>query len=607
MDLEQKITISQQGVVEKDLFLALVGPYEGMTINLNNEERLELVDQVGLEWNLPRVGKLPKRLSKYIKQKYSKDLPQEYLERIGNKLSASLMKWDLEVRFEFLDWSHPLWRPGAYGDDGSCYFGGRKGAVSMMRNEGNFYIMFITKDKDKFARAWVQKVDNENIVFFNLYSVGNKLVGLALAQQLAKHFNLPYRKINLVNDGSGDGELWINQEAGYWIGNKELRLDSTDTPYYDFEIEEVREDEEDDNEDTEYAICHNCDYEGNEEEFYYDYAGRRICETCRNDYYTCCDMEDKYYLCEDTTWIEDADVYFYNGRLYYNFEGYVNNFANSGIVKRIEGTIASHSNNEKEFYTWLKCYDEDNCYLGNSESYVVKRNDEYYLTNTVGLSTEMVVEITNKKDLCVITKVYPKDEEVWLDMEFPYAPEKNCSESEQCAEGVVINRKSYALMKKNMLIRDCEYVLLSYPFNSVYRVYNTTVRGGSLNVMKTNNGYVTSSGEPVKVDDTFAMSLCLWDGNYGNVVGIDGVAYQAKYIFRRDIYFTKSKLLRPIRVDMDKDGLPFVLRGYEILNKTLYNELIERSKLEHFTELELEQVERYLQEEEGELVSGWSV
>lgn len=605
MDLTQKITISQQGMVEKDLFLSLVSSYEGMAIDLDNEERLELVDQVGLEWNLPRAGKLPKRLSKYVKRKYGIDLTQEYLEKVGNKLSASLMKWDLEVRFEFLDWKHHLWRPGAYGDDGSCYFGGRKGAVSMMRNKGNFFIMFITKDGNKFARAWVQEVDNENIVFFNLYSVGNKLVGLALAQQLAKHFNLPYRKINLVNDGSGDGELWINQEAGYWIGNKELKLDSTNTPYYDFEIEEIREDEEDDNEETEYVMCHNCDYEDNEDEFYYDYAGYRICEACRNDYYICCDMEGKYYLSENVTWIEDADVYFYNDRLYYNFEGYVNNFANSGIVKRIEGTIASHCNNEKELYAWLKCYDEDDCCIGNTNSYVVERDGEYYLCETIGLSTEMVVEITNKKDLCVVTKVYPKDEEIWLDMEFPYAPEKNCSESEQCAKGIIINRKSYALMKENMLIRNCKYMLLSYPFSSVYKAYNTTVRGGSLNLAKVGNEYVTSSGEPVKVDDTFAMSLCLWDGNYSNVVSVNGVAYKAKYVYQRDIYFTKSKLLRPIKVDMDKDGLPFVLRGYEILNRKLYNELIERSKLEYFTELE--QIERHLQEEEGELVSGWSV
>jgi len=604
MDLTKKITISQQGMVEKDLFLSLISPYEGIAVSLDNEERLELVDQVGLEWNLPRAGKIPKRLSKYVKRKYNIDLAQEYLEKVGNKLSASLMKWDLEVRFEFLDWKHPLWRPGAYGDDGSCYFGGRKGAVSMMRNEGNFFVMFITKDGDKFARAWVQEVDNENIVFFNLYSVGNKLVGLALAQQLAKHFNLPYRKINLVNDGSGDGELWINQEAGYWIGCKELKLDSNDTPYYDFRMEEIREDEEDNDEETEYVSCRNCDYEGETDEFYFDYAGRRICESCRNNYYICCHMEDKYYPFENVTWIE-ADMFFYNDRLYYNFEGYVNNFANSGIVKRIEGTITSYHNNEKELYTLLKCYDEDDCCIGYTKSYVVERDGEYYLCETIGLSTEIVVEITNKKDLCVVTKVYSKDKEIWLDMEFPYAPEKNCSESEQYTEGIIINRKSYALMKENMLIRNCEYVLLSYPFSSVYKAYNTTVRDGLLNLVKVGNKYVTSSGEPVKVDDTFAMSLCLWDGNYSNVVSVDGVAYKAKYVYRRDIYFTKSKLLRPIKVDVDKDGLPFVLRGYEILNRKLYNELIERSKLEHFTELE--QIERHLQEEEGELVSGWSV
>jgi len=605
MNLDEKITISQQGVVDKDLFLALLSTHQGFPFHTSNEDRLDIVDRVGLDWNLPGKGKLLKRFSKYIYQKYNTDLTPEYLEQVGNKLSASLMKWDLEVRFQKLEWNTRLWCPGDYGDTGSCYFGGRKGAVTMMREAGNFYIILITKEGDKFARAWMEKIDEENFVFFNLYSVGNKLVGLALAQQLAKHFGLPYKKINLVNQGSSDGELWINQSSGYWIGNRKLDKDSSDNEYYDFNLDEIQEDENDEDDTSNYVTCSCCGYEGNEDNFYYDYNGERICEDCKDSDYYCCEINGEYYPYELVSEV-NASVYYYGNRLYYNIRGFVNTIEpNQGEVRKMIANIRNHPNNQIDYFAIADCYDKDDDFIGSTETYFCYENGKWFLSQRNSNSLE--IEIENEKELCFVKDVKHTDGKIQFTLEYPYAPQRNCivSEGEKSSYSIVLNRKEYELKKNDMLYKECHYIALNYPFVGNVALRNLNLKNEKdLIAAKTSNGYYTSYAKVENVDDNIVNTLFFWDGESNHIV-LNNEALPYEKIDRYYAYKHFENLsYEEVKASIRVQDMVFTLKGYKVSKENLII-LSERSKSERFTKLE--QIERYLQEEEGELVSRWVI
>lgn len=319
MNLSEVITLSQQGQVDREQLLDCIC---GIGFYLDDNQKLELIDKVGLDWNSPKGGRLGKRISKYYHTKFNYTVDKDILATYMNGMANKLMKWELEVTIRKIG-SFNMWEAGRYGDYGSCYWGGRTGAMDMMYQNPGFYAMTIDKDGVPFARAWLHSFGENNFVFFNLYSIGNKLVGLALAQQLAKAYNTKYGKITLTNLGGSGGEFWINNAAGYFVGNDMediCKIDYNGNLAYDFQMEEICNDEEDDG--TEYGCCEDCDDRYPINNLFRVCGDFYVCDNCLERNYQYCETTSEYERDDDTTWIS-GETFFTNGRIFANFNGYV--------------------------------------------------------------------------------------------------------------------------------------------------------------------------------------------------------------------------------------------------------------------------------------------
>jgi len=341
MDLSQKITLSQQGQVDREQLLDCIC---GIGYYLNDEQQLAMIDEIGLDWNTPKGGKLGKRISKYYHTKFGYTVDKEVLASYMNNMANKLMKWELEITIRKIG-SFNMWKAGTYGDHGSCYWGGRTGAMDMMYENPGFYAMTINKDGQPFARAWLYSFGENNFVFFNLYSIGNKLVGLALAQQLSKAYKTKYGKITLTNLGGSGGEFWINNAAGYFVGNDMediCKIDYNGNLAYDFQMDEICNNEED-NEDEEMSYCEDCEDSYNINRMTRVSGDRYVCQNCLDRNYIYCDTTNEYEPDWKTEFIRN-ETFYTNGRVFANFNGNVveddERIPLSNVVKVHVGTIA---------------------------------------------------------------------------------------------------------------------------------------------------------------------------------------------------------------------------------------------------------------------------
>jgi hypothetical protein len=285
----------------------------------------QAVDSVGIDWITNR-GTWPKRLARALKKTASTN---------GTKMIVQ----------DSIDWSR-----GTYGDDGSCYWGDRSGAKDMILENDGFALLFHGPNNEPLARCWCLPWESSYILF-NAYARHGEAIELTTFARVVQDITgLPYyRKINLTNQGTASGTLWINSNMGFVVGPAEVA--ETESVDLDIEKQEPRccccgDDCGDDSyqhdgesycsdcfyerfttchhceetisndysyrigEDGEYdycedcyqelaRTCQHCDTEGFKDDMY-DFDGDWYCEDCYNDNVTSC------HECGDDIWIEDA-------------------------------------------------------------------------------------------------------------------------------------------------------------------------------------------------------------------------------------------------------------------------------------------------------------
>ena len=404
MDLSQKITLSQQGQVDREQLLDCIC---GIGYYLNDGQQLAMIDEIGLDWNTPKGGKLGKRISKYYHTKFGYTVDKEVLASYMNNMANKLMKWELEVTIRKIG-SFNMWSAGTYGDYGSCYWGGRTGAMDMLYQNPGFYAMTINKDGEPFARAWLYSFGENNFVFFNLYSIGNKLVGLALAQQLGKAYGTKYGKITLTNLGGSGGEFWINNAAGYFVGNDMediCKIDYNSNLAYDFQMEEICNNEDNDDEE-EISYCEDCEDSCNINRITRVSGDRYVCESCLESNYTYCDTTNEYEQDWKTCFVTN-ETFYANGRVFANFRGNVveddERIPLSNVVKVHVNTIS---------YDGISMY--GNCLFFNAETEEEVTEQNFYIYPTEDhpcgykISTLPAIfdlQFTNKERVLEVTNV----------------------------------------------------------------------------------------------------------------------------------------------------------------------------------------------------------
>ena len=178
------------------------------------------------------VGTLPKRIAKYFQQSLEIKLSPFTLTALGNIGAAHSGKQET-FYYDIVD--HVEWNKTDFGQpDECCFWGCHASAKQMILDNGGGAIRFFThntplKKINGFARAWLAPFQNCWIVFN-----GYGLSALAIARILATHLKHSYYKqIDLFNQGSGDGTLWINSNnqrgnsSGYLVGPQETVLKHT--------------------------------------------------------------------------------------------------------------------------------------------------------------------------------------------------------------------------------------------------------------------------------------------------------------------------------------------------------------------------------------------
>ena len=262
----------------------------------------DFLDSVGWEWLWKTSrGTLPKRMGSLF-HKLGAKLPSDALAQVGNIAATHTEKRTEHV----LDFTQHLdWSAGDYGDSGSCFWGGRRYARTMLADLGAYALRFYDP-RDELrgvARSWLvpcyDHPDGEFFMLFNAYSVGDySYDALTQARILAFYLGLSYRKCpSLRNNNFCDNVLYINGGTGLSVGVPEIVAGVT---AYDFGAAEDnhRCDEDED----EYTCCA-CGSELNEDNQYCagDGDDDSYCETCFHERYFSCDR------CGNYVWREDGE------------------------------------------------------------------------------------------------------------------------------------------------------------------------------------------------------------------------------------------------------------------------------------------------------------
>ena len=175
----------------------------------------EVFKDVGSEWVVKKgkyAGTFPKRIAKSIKAIYKKKIDPKILGNLGELAK----RHTVEARGYRLDFTSSFdWRAGAFGDEGSCFWGDHSGALAMIAEAGGLAVRFYDDDDRGYGRAWMIPFGKHWIIF-NAY--GRNLTTITVARILATEMGWSYKRISFTNNGSYDNTLWINGGMAYLIG-----------------------------------------------------------------------------------------------------------------------------------------------------------------------------------------------------------------------------------------------------------------------------------------------------------------------------------------------------------------------------------------------------
>lgn len=185
------------------------------------------------EWLVTKgeyAGTFPKRLSSYFYKRHQLRIDPTLLSVIGN-----LVREHTEDRGRYyLDFDDQLnWCAGQFGDSGSCFWGGRREARRIMRDNGGLAVRFYKTRNDQdlaeakyddvvgVGRAWAAPdfPKEDCLTLFNSYGYPHGL--LAISRILATWLGLSYYRVNLCNWGDTSGVLYINS-GGYTVAPLEV-------------------------------------------------------------------------------------------------------------------------------------------------------------------------------------------------------------------------------------------------------------------------------------------------------------------------------------------------------------------------------------------------
>ena len=212
-------------------------------------------------------GSFPKRLASLLHREFGIDITSGDKEYLGTKAKSYCFS---RPRYEYEFTDNLSWESGAFGDSGSCYWGCHNFARAIMIYNDSLAIRFYEEDGG-WGRAWIHFSSKYPDCLFisNAYPKGFALDQVALI--LARHFDLSYKPIKLVNFGAWDGMLYINNGRGIVLFPHEFTQDVFDL---EFDPGKVR--------------CSECNRLTNDDYTYISNHGLLFCYRCRDQLFFKC-------------------------------------------------------------------------------------------------------------------------------------------------------------------------------------------------------------------------------------------------------------------------------------------------------------------------------
>lgn len=166
-------------------------------------------------------GNIVTRLSKYYAER-NYILAPSNKTTLGNIINRSRVNPEI---FHFRFTKRLNWRPGDFGDHGSCFWGRRNEARTILEENGAYAAKFYDSEDNGIARCWLVKdrPAEDCVIIFNGYGPSSWGTPLqTMANVLSQYFGYPNKQISLYNWIEGDQDLlWINGFSGYLIGPEE--------------------------------------------------------------------------------------------------------------------------------------------------------------------------------------------------------------------------------------------------------------------------------------------------------------------------------------------------------------------------------------------------
>ena len=283
----------------------------------NQKRRLHIQEVLETSYTINGTRYL-KALARTLKSVYQLTLTHETIGRIGSIIGKS--KVNQRVLFDITDKFN--WYAGDFGDEDSCFWGGRALAKQMLMDNGGMALRLyeLEEDHDGYARCWIAPSDY-GYVMFNSYGVELDVMRIVISKALKTD---TIKINNLINNGSSTELLWINSGMGYLInppertpGGIDLEIPEPMKCYYCGDYYD--EDELMYCEDTEHYYCNccwnqthdtcnNCNEEHHIDEMTY-IDGNYYCNQCRRELFKQCSLCNRFYPKEE---MHEEEYIFYS-------------------------------------------------------------------------------------------------------------------------------------------------------------------------------------------------------------------------------------------------------------------------------------------------------
>lgn len=190
-------------------------------------------EAVGWYWQKDNGPVFTKRYQKWYGENYPVRVNANLLDELSNTLRRNMLMsgvYNIVVTDNF------NWKAGTFGDDRSCFWGGRAVAKDIIKDNGGFAIQVFDGHNKPLGRSWGFIHEKNNLVIFNGYGFNGADALVNIAGILSILLEANYKEVILSNMKMQWSEslLYINNGRAFVYGpykNNKLNIEWNEYNY----------------------------------------------------------------------------------------------------------------------------------------------------------------------------------------------------------------------------------------------------------------------------------------------------------------------------------------------------------------------------------------